>query len=331
MNLEITTADPFNILGSTKRVMEKADFVSFDLEAVKTKAVQIAKYLKANSEFPDHGHNLTGDFNTDAQLVFFESMMGFCFWALPGQPKWGIDLESGEKVDGWYGVCAGFKRAFDEGMPVTDVDFLIQAGEKEVKNIFRSATGAEIPLLDRRVSILNENATILKKEFGGQAINLIDAAERDAVKLFKLLFDFFPSYGDVAKYKGQEVVFLKIAHLLALDFEYRLPHKQRPFLKNFDKLCVFADYKLPQLLRMFGILEYNERLAAMVDSYEVILAGSPEEVEIRSGAVWGVELIRQQIPEFTNVQIGHVIWLMSQDQELQSKIKPYHRTLTTFY
>ncbi|MEK7618151.1 MAG: queuosine salvage family protein [Patescibacteria group bacterium] len=331
MNLEITTADPFNILASTKRVMENANFVSLDLEAVKTKAPLIAEYLKANAEFPDHGHNLSGDFNTDAQLVFFESMMGFCFWAMPGEPKWSVALESGEKVDGWYGVCAAFKRAFDEGVPVADAKFLESVAEKQVKHIFRSATKAEIPLLQRRVAILNKNAAMLKKAFGGQAVNLIDAAERDAVKLFKLLLDFFPSYKDVTVYKEREVVFLKIAHLLALDYEYRLPHKQRPFLKNFDKLCVFADYKLPQLLRMDGILKYNDQLSAVVDSYKIIPVGTPEEVEIRSGAVWGVELIRQQIPEFTTVQIGHAIWLASQDQALQSKIKPYHRTLTTFY
>lgn len=44
-----------------------------------------------------------------------------------------------------------------------------------------------------------------------------------------------------------------------------------------------------------------------------------------------VELLRQQLPQYSSIQIGHVIWLMSQDQSLQSRIKPYHRTYTTYY
>ncbi len=332
MNLEITTPDPFNILSSTKYVMENAEAVFLRPEAVKEYATRIKEYLKASTEFPDHGHNLTGDFKTDAQLVFFESMMAYCFWAFPGQPKWAITMPNGEKVDGWYGLCAAFKRAFDEGVPVADVNFLENASEADIKNIFRASTAAEIPLLSSRVKILNQNAAALKKYFGGQAANLIEAADRDAVKLFEILVKYFPSYKDVATYKGKEVVFLKIAHLLALDFEFRLVSTaKRPFLKNFDKLCIFADYKLPQLLRHFGVLEYSPELSAAVDSCKEIPAGSAEEVEIRSGAIWGVELLHQQMPEYTSLQVGHVIWLASQDQKLQAEIKPYHRTFTTFY
>ncbi len=305
--------------------------MSLNQNAVEDNAKKINEYLKEHADFPDHGHWLTGDFVKDVQLIFFESMMGFCFWAFPGKPKWGVEMPDGEMVDGWYGVAASFKRAYDEDVPVADADFFANIDKDAVQNIFRSASGAEIPLLDERAAILRKNAASLKENFGGQALNLIEAADRDAVKLFRLLLQHFPSYKDIASYNGREVVFLKIAHLLALDLEYRLSHKRQPFLKNFDQLCVFADYKLPQLLRAFGILKYGQALSNMVDSYTLVPQGSPEEVEIRAGAVWGVELLRQQLQAYSSVQIGHVIWLMSQDQELQARIKPYHRTYTTFY
>ena len=82
---------------------------------------------------------------------------------------------------------------------------------------------------------------------------------------------------------------------------------------------------------MFGIVEYQKPLADMVDSYAIISPGSKQEIEIRAGAIWGVELLRQQLPVYSSIQIGHVIWLMSQDQDLQSQIKPYHRTYSTYY
>ncbi len=163
-------------------------------------------------------------------------------------------------------------------------------------------------------------------------MNLLAAADYDAVKLIALLTRHFPSYRDVATYRGHEVVFLKLAHLFALDLEYRLtPQSKRPFLTRMNELCVFADYKLPQLLRMFGILEYAEPLAGKVDTYTEIPAGSPEEIEIRAGAIWGIELLRQRLPAYSSIQIGHVLWLMSQDSALQSRVQPYHRTLTTLY
>lgn len=332
MNLKITVPDPFNILTSTKTVIENAKFVNINQKRVEENAVRIAKFLKKSADFPDYGHRLVGDLEKDIQLIFFESMMGFCFWSFPGKVKWGIELSGGEKVDGWYGVCASFKRAYDEGVSILDADFLASISKKDVKNIFRSATGVQIPLLDERVSILNKNAQILKKHFKGQALNLINESNNDAVKLFKLLLKYFPSYRDTAVYNSHKVVFLKIAHLFALDLEYRLtPQSKRPFLKNLSQLCVFADYKLPQLLRMFGILEYKKSLADMVDSYTLIPKGSPQEIELRAGAIWGVDLLRQQIRQYSSIQVGHVIWLMSQDQTLQARIKPYHRTYTTYY
>ncbi len=332
MEFSTTKPDPFRILASTKRVLEEAKFVSLNTKAVNENVQRIDEYLKEREDFPDHGHRLTGNFETDVQLIFFESAMGFCFWAKPGEPKWGIEMPDGEKVDGWYGVAASFKRAHDEGVPVAEADFLATLKREDVRNIFRTATGAEIPLLDERVAILRENSRILNDNFKGKAARLLEVADYDVVKLFHLLLQYFPSYRDIATYNGTEVVFLKIAHLLALDIEYRLtPSSKRPFLKNFEQLCVFADYKLPQILRMFGVLEYEQSLAGTVDSFEVIPAGSPQEVEMRAGAIWGVELFRQQLPEYSSVQIGHVIWLMSQDKDLQAKIKPYHRTYTTFY
>lgn len=332
MNLTITRPDSFHILASTKAVMEGARFVSVDEGALQKSTEQIREYLKDRAEFPDHSKGLTGDFDTDAQLIFFESMLAFCFWALPGKPKWAIEMPDGEKVDGWYGVCASFKRAYDEGVPVADANFLAKATRDDVRNIFRTTTGVDIPLLDERVVILNQNAQSLLAHFGGRFSNVLDASGNDAVKLLEMLLTYFPSYRDVTAYNGREVVFLKIAHLLALDLEYRLtPQSQRPFLKNFDQLCVFADYKLPQLLRMFGVLGYEQSLANIVDSYTVIPKGSAQEIEIRAGAIWGIELLRQQLPQYSSIQIGHAIWLMSQNQDLQARIKPYHRTLTTFY
>src|SRR3989344_778032 len=109
MNLQIKIPDPFEILASTKAVLEHAKYVKLNESAVQENAPKIRDFLKEHAEFPDHGHRLTGEYDTDTQMIFFESMMGFCFWSLPGQAKWGIELADGTKEDGWYGVAASFK------------------------------------------------------------------------------------------------------------------------------------------------------------------------------------------------------------------------------
>merc|ERR1712139_122238 len=48
---------------------------------------------------------------------------------------------------------------------------------------------------------------------------------------------------------------------------------------------MFADYRVPQILRAEGVLSYADDLARRIDAQEEIRAGSEEEVEIRSATV----------------------------------------------
>ena len=48
---------------------------------------------------------------------------------------------------------------------------------------------------------------------------------------------------------------------------------------------MFPDYRVPQILRSLGILEYSEELSKTVDSKNEITKGSWKEVQIRSQTV----------------------------------------------
>ncbi len=125
MNLTITKPDPFEILTSTKVVLENAKYVAINEDVIPEVAKEIRKFLNDHKEFPDKGHDMIGNFEDDIQLMFFEISAGFCFWAGKNTPKWGIELKDGTKEDGWYGVCMSFKRAHDEGVRVTDPSFIL--------------------------------------------------------------------------------------------------------------------------------------------------------------------------------------------------------------
>ena len=101
----------------------------------------------------------------------------------------------------------------------------------------------------------------------------------------------------------------------------------RPF-RNIDALTAFADYKIPQVLRELGILEYSTTLAQKVDSRIELAPGSEEEVEIRAGTIIAVEDIRQATSgNLTAADIDHYLWLAGQ----RTHARPYHRTRTIAY
>ncbi|TMC84749.1 MAG: hypothetical protein E6J10_09115, partial [Chloroflexi bacterium] len=94
----------------------------------------------------------------------------------------------------------------------------------------------------------------------------------------------------------------------------------------------FADYKLPQVLRHFGVLEYHPTLAERIDNQQLLEAGSEEEVEIRAATIWACELLRREMIRqdhpVTAAEIDLRLWLLGQNS---SEMRPYHRTRTIYY
>lgn len=62
-----------------------------------------------------------------------------------------------------------------------------------------------------------------------------------------------------------------------------------------ESFTVFADYNLPNVLRHLEVLEYEDQLASSVDSGEVLVSGSQEEVELRVATVAAADRLMQSI------------------------------------
>ena len=58
---------------------------------------------------------------------------------------------------------------------------------------------------------------------------------------------------------------------------------------------MFADYRVPQILRHLKIFEYSDHLAKIVDNNIELAYSSTEEIEIRAATVLAVELIMDRI------------------------------------
>lgn len=143
-----------------------------------------------------------------------------------------------------------------------------------------------------------------------------------------------PFYKDVEHYGDMEVHFYKRAQLTATDLSLALNGEGLGTFRDLNELTIFADNLVPHVLRIDGVLLYEEDLERRIDSGELILPGSEEEVEIRACAVHAVEFMAKALQEsgydVTPHGLDYLLWNRGQ-QPYYKKIKPRHRTRNVFY
>jgi hypothetical protein len=330
MNLNITSSDPLNILSTTREVVINSKFVKINSEKIPGIIEDISRQLKIGIGDAQGLYGTTGNFEDDIQLVFIENVVNFCFWADRGKPKWRIEWPIGQETNGgWYTLKSCFERAVTENIPICDANYLANIKIQEIEHIFRGIEDTQIPLINNRLENLQEAGKILIEKYDGKAMNIIKEADYDAINLARIIYQNFSSFKDIYKINDKEVYILKRAQIAASDISFLFTQHKKSPLKRLGELTAFADYKLPQILRMFGVMEYSKELSYKVDNMIEISSGSKEETEIRSATIWATELIRQQMKNVTAAEIDISLWLISQN--IQDKAKPYHRTKTIFY
>lgn len=327
---KIKTPDPLGILTSTADVLREAKFISFNLSKIPRIILLLKEALKKERPTQKEHFGFKEETGKGAQLIFAEDAINFCYWPSPGESRWIIEYPKGNITKGgWLTMTACFTRALEEEKPLWNAHYLKNLRLQEMKGIFRSCNGTEIPLLKERVKCLNEIGKILLKKYKGQFKNIIEKASGDAIKLIKIILADFSSFRDTTRLRGRKIPFLKRAQILAYDLNWMFGGKGLGKLSRLNELTAFADYKIPQMLRWRGLIKYSSDLAQKVDKLILLKVGSREEIEIRSATIWGVELLRQEIPDVSAGEIDSALWEMSQDLKVQEK--PYHRVRTINY
>lgn len=106
------------------------------------------------------------------------------------------------------------------------------------------------------------------------------------------------------------------------------------YFNDMQQLTMFADYRVPQILREMGILQYSLELARRIDAREELAFGSEEELEIRAATIVAVEQLQQELQQRhgSQLMVLEVDWLLWQWGECRKDaLPPHHRTLTVYY
>ncbi len=188
-------------------------------------------------------------------------------------------------------------------------------------------------LMQLFASALNDLGRYLLGRFEGNFTRLVESAGGSAAELASHLIEM-PFFDDVLSYDELSVPFFKRAQITAADLAIAFDGKGFGRFNDLHRLTIFADNLVPHVLRVDGILLYNETLAARIDSAQLIPAGSREEVELRASAVHAVELMAQELisegRDICPMKLDYLLWNRGQ-QPYYKQIHPRHRTRTVFY
>ncbi|MBE2314997.1 hypothetical protein DVA67_003360 [Solirubrobacter sp. CPCC 204708] len=135
----------------------------------------------------------------------------------------------------------------------------------------------------------------------------------------------WPTWYDISPYKGKAIPLYKRAQIAAADLALQGLADGR----DLHRLTLFADNLVPHVLRLDGILGFDDDLVARIDAEQLIEHDSPEEVEIRACALHAVELLVAAHGSTTATAVDNALW--NRGAGARYKARPRHRARTTAY
>ena len=320
--------DPLGVRASTAAVMTGARHVRIVPEAAAAVAHRWANQRVTPPAWQSERHFFDGTHRSANWLLALDAV-NFSFWSEDPAERWEVEYR-GERLDGYRALAAALTRAVEEGTRVWDARTLADLTQGDVYRIFRGK--GLIPLIADRLNSLREVGQVLLSKYRGQFVHAVRLAEGSAPRFVELLARDFSSFDDVVMYREREVRFYKRAQLLVSDLWGAFGGKSWGAFEDMETLTAFADYKLPQALREYGVLEYGPELAGRVDGRAIVPAGSLYEVEIRAATVQAVELLRDALAgEGVAMHPFQVDWLLWQQSQAMLMQHSYHLTRSIYY
>nr|CAB3219590.1 UPF0553 protein C9orf64 homolog [Phallusia mammillata] len=333
-----------------KVIAESSEHVKINSSSVKSTALKIAdcffrqEYsLKNWKEHTLHPKVA----NEDAiNFIFVIDTLNFSFWSDDPELKFEVKYD-GRTYTGYWSMVAALRRAFDEGKPVFSASYMATVSEEEFQDIFRSNSKATVPLIAERYKAYRDAGKVLVDKFEGSFVNCIRNCNADAIALINLVTQHFSSYQDVTEFEGMKFAFYKRAQILVADVWCCFEGKGLGKFDNIAALTMFADYRVPQTLVYFGILEYSKQLRDTLESLEVLKSGCRYEVEIRGCSIAAVQQLvkeiqavilhsdvrnKEELSKIVNsITVDNYLWDFARANLAKVEELPFHRIRTIYY
>jgi Queuosine salvage protein len=318
------------VLDTVLPVVEAARDVSLDRDRLAEHAAWIAY-----EELPPPAFILPFPLELDrdgvVDFVLTATCINFAFTDFETRRRWEVMHDSRALADA-DGMHFCMQRALAEGVPLLDGEWLAQATEEQLREIFRGGN-SELQLLGERARIWREAGETLVYRYDGRFSNVLwqDRLYDEGDGFLEVLTRDFPRFDDVAVYGGETVRFWKLAQLSVWILEATLPGGAR--FPDRDRLTAFADYIVPAALRILGITRYSDELERAINDGQLIEAGSPWEVELRAHTIYACDELTRLVNELRPPELQVIVPQV--DARLWVPFHrthwPHHLTRTIFY
>lgn len=306
-------------------IIKSCKFVVNNSKSVKINETRLNQFIKTiNKVEPKHWlsfspYNLL-DLPTETIINFclvYEAI-DFSFW---GNPKWTIDTDNG-KEDGSIALLYAILKYVKE-KNTTDFSNITK---EEFRKILKG--NIEIPLFEERYNIITNVSRIVNEKMDGNFYRFITNITTD-IELFEIIVNYFENFKDERIYKDKSIYFYKLAQILTSDILHIRELKEK-IKVDYSHLIGCADYKIPQVMRGLGILEYSDKLSYIIDNRKEIEVNSEYEIEIRANMIVVIDLIKKALgSKVCSIDINDYIWMQGKNKNI--KLKPYHLTRNTNY
>ncbi|KAK9446046.1 hypothetical protein VB005_01160 [Metarhizium brunneum] len=335
------------VLDGAEYVYNQGIDMAIDMRATKAAAqtiyAQMQKKHYSTATWSEHELHPKAKDETSVAFIFTMDLLNFSFWSeLPDDERFAIEYH-GRRWTGYWSLVAAIQRALEEDIPITDPHYWQDEQEcnlESLRHIFRSSTEEEMPLLQERLNCLRESGRVLYERYNCSFANVISAANGSAAELVNLLARDFSCFRDEHYFEGRNkpVRFLKRAQILVADIWACFEGQSYGKFRDIDKITMFADYRIPQILITLGALYCSPPVAAAIRDRKMFKSGDRWEVQLRACSIWCVELIRREIvrahPDTYVNAILIDFFLYDRMKELEAAGKepfPHHRTRSIWY
>jgi hypothetical protein len=313
------------IRAASAHVMERARFVTISSDRLEAVAAELVDAAQEPALLDPAHHHLSAPESTVAFVVTLD--------AVNFGSGWFPHLAKRPGCSGYFTIAGSLRDHFDAHGPFGAKE-LMRLGPTDCAALFGQdpSPSPAFELMTLYARALFDLGRLLDGRYGGSFVRLVESADHCAEELVRALAEM-PLYRDVATYAGRPIPFYKRAQLTCADLATALDGEGWGSFRDLDRLTCFADNLVPHVLRMEGVLEYDEELLDRIEREELIAPNSLEEVEIRAAAVHVVErmcdVMNRSGRTVTPQRLDYLLWNRGQSPSI--KAEPRHRARSVFY
>ena len=307
------------------RVSERADHVAIDDDRLATYADEIPADRVGTPERDEELHYFGHGEATVAYVVTLDTInfgSGYFPWTQPRDGRTDYAM-----------VARALTDHFERHGPFPP-EQLADISTEECGELFAQEIqhDARRKLMASFAHTLGELGEHLSDHYDGSYVALVESADHSAADLVDRL-SAIPSFRDEVVYENIDVPFYKRAQIMAADLHLAFEGRDWGHFEDIDDLTLFADNRVPHVLRLDGVLTYDDELADKVDGREFLPPGSPEEIEIRACAVDAVERLADALAEHGDDLPPRLIdnYLWHRGQQDRYRVRPAHLTQSVYY